>query len=304
VEIEQVQYFVAIARLGSFSAAAEELYISQSSLSKQIGALERELGLQLIDRSKRKIVLTEAGETFLKHALQLTAEYQAMLSDLANYRAIPTVSIVAIPVIAQYGITAYLAQLKSAYPQLQVRLEEREASAILPALDSHQYDLAFVRDNYLDRERYACLEVSTDRFEVIVSKQHRYAGRSSIGLAELAAENFIMFDKGTVVHELAVEACRSAGFEPRIFYASLRVESVIGLVAQSIGVALMMERIFDYFQHPDVVAIPLHERIDSRLVLAYPKDRKLSHPAKIFVEFMRKTLREHARAEAKTPEIE
>ena len=61
MEIEQVQYFVAIARLGSFSAAAEELYISQSSLSKQIGALERELGVQLIDRSKRKIVLTKPG---------------------------------------------------------------------------------------------------------------------------------------------------------------------------------------------------------------------------------------------------
>jgi len=293
VEIEQAQYFVAIARLGSFSAAAEELYISQSSLSKQISALERELGVQLIDRSKRKIVLTEAGEVFIKHALQLTAEYQALLAELADHRAVPTVSIVAIPVIAQYGITAYLAQLKSAYPQIQFKLEEREASAILPALDSHQYDLAFVRDNYLDREQYACLDISTDHFEVIVSKQHRFAGRSSLTLAELSDENFIMFDKGTVVHELAVEACRNAGFEPRIFYASLRVESVIGLVAQNIGVALMMERIFDYFQHPDVVAIPLQERIDSRIVLAYPKNRHLSYPTRTFLEFMEKNLAAH-----------
>jgi LysR family transcriptional activator of glutamate synthase operon len=293
VEIEQSQYFVAIARLGSFSAAAEELYISQSSLSKQISALERELGVQLIDRTKRKIVLTEAGEVFLKHALQLTVEYQAMLAELADRRVIPTVSIVAIPVIAQYGITSYFAQLKSAYPQIQFKLEEREASAILPALDSHQYDLAFVRDNYLDREQYDCLEVATDRLEVIVSRQHRYAGRSSIGLAELSDENFIMFDKGTVVHELAVEACRSAGFEPRIFYASLRVESVISLVAQNIGVALIMERIFDYFQHSDVVAIPLQERIDSRIVLAYLKNRHLSYPARTFLEFMEKTLAGH-----------
>ena len=147
-----------------------------------------------------------------------------------------------------------------------------------------------MRDNYLDRDHYACLEVSTDKFEVIVSNRHRYATRQSLALAELAEENFIMFDKGTVVHELAVEACRSAGFEPRIFYASLRVESVIGLVAQNIGVALMMERVFDYFQHPDVVAIPLQEHIDSRIVIAYLKHKKLSHSAKIFVDFMRKTL--------------
>jgi DNA-binding transcriptional LysR family regulator len=112
-------------------------------------------------------------------------------------------------------------------------------------------------------------------------------------LAELSDENFIMFDKGTVVHELAVEACRSAGFEPRIFYASLRVESVISLVAQNIGVALIMERIFDYFQHSDVVAIPLQERIDSRIVLAYLKNRHLSYPARTFLEFMEKTLAGH-----------
>jgi DNA-binding transcriptional LysR family regulator len=290
MDLKQLQFFLAIAETGSFSAAADRLYLSQSSLSKQIQALETELGFPLFDRTKRKIALTEAGETFLKHAGPLNERYQAMLADLADFRTTPSLSIVAIPVIAQYGITSYIAQLKSAHPNLHVTLEEREASAILPALNSHQYDLAFVRDNYLDRDHYACLEVSTDKFEVIVSNRHRYATRQSLALAELAEENFIMFDKGTVVHELAVEACRNAGFEPRIFYASLRVESVIGLVAQNIGVALMMERVFDYFQHPDVVAIPLQEHIDSRIVIAYLKHKKLSHSAKIFVDFMRKTL--------------
>ncbi len=95
-----------------------------------------------------------------------------------------------------------------------------------------------------------------------------------------------MFDRGTVVHELAVDACRAAGFEPRIFYASLRVESVLGLVASNSGVALMMEKVFAYHRHPDVVAIPLEEVIESTIVLAAPKDRKLPHAAKLFMEFV------------------
>ena len=287
MELKQVTYFLTVAELGSFSAAADHLYISQSSLSKQIMALEKELGIELFDRSKRNIVLTEAGATFRKHAQQLNDEYKEMLANLKEYKRAPSLSIVAIPVIAQYGITSYIAQFQSAFPNIQLMLEEREASTILPALNDHQFDLAFVRDNYLDVEQYHVLEVDRDKFMVTLSVKHPLATRTSISLSELANENFIMFDKGTIVHELAVDVCRQAGFVPRIFYASLRVESILGLVASQSGIALIMEKIFQYHKHPDVIAIPLREIVESKIVLVYPRDKKLSIPAKNFWEFIR-----------------
>jgi LysR family transcriptional regulator, transcription activator of glutamate synthase operon len=290
MEIKQVQYFLAVVTTGSFSAAADELYITQSSISKQIIALEKELGFPLFDRSKRKISLTPAGETFLKHARDLNADYQTLLADLGRYKTAPNFSIIAIPVIAQYGITTHLAQFKSAHPKLNFTLDEREASAILPALNNHQYDLAFLRDYTLDGEIYAFLKIARDQLQVLVSKNHRLAGRKSVALAELADENFIMFDKGTLVHELTMDACRQAGFEPRIFYASLRVESILGLVVSNSGIALMMEKIFAYHQPRDVVAIPLQENIESNLVLAWLKNKPLPQPARVFVEFMEKRL--------------
>ncbi len=287
MEMKQVEYFLAVAELRSFSVAADTLYVSQSSLSKQIMALEKELGVALFDRSKRSIALTAAGETFRKHAHRLNDEYKITISNLKEYKSAPSLSIVAIPVIAQYGITSYIAQFQSAYPNLQLMLEEREASAILPTLNSHQFDLAFIRDNYLNAEQYHMLEINSDKFVVALSYKHHLANRSSISLSELANENFIMFDKGTIVHELAEDACHNAGFEPRIFYASLRVESILGLVASQSGIALIMEKIFQYHKHPDVIAIPLAEIIESKIVLAYPKDKKLSAPAKNFWEFIR-----------------
>ena len=287
MEMKQVEYFLAVAELRSFSVAADNLYVSQSSLSKQIMALEKELGVALFDRSKRSIALTAAGETFQKHAHRLNDEYKAMISNIKDYKIAPSLSIVAIPVIAQYGITSYIAQFQSAYPKMQLLLEEREALAILPALNSRQFDLAFIRDNYLDTEQHHILEVNSDKFVVALSVKHPLAVRASISLSELANENFIMFDKGTIVHELAVDACRKAGFEPRNFYASLRVESILGLVASQAGVALIMEKVFQYHKHPDVIAIPLTEIIESRIVLAYPKDKKLSVWAESFWEFIR-----------------
>jgi LysR family transcriptional activator of glutamate synthase operon len=287
MEMKQVEYFLAVAELGSFSVAADNLYVSQSSLSKQIMALEKELGVALFDRSKRSIALTAAGETFQKYAQRLNDEYKAMISNIKDYKIAPSLSIVAIPVIAQYGITSCIAQFQSAYPKIQLLLEEREASAILPALNSHQFDLAFIRDNYLDTEQYHTLEINNDKFVVALSVKHPLAVRVSISLSELANENFIMFDKGTIVHELAVDACHKAGFEPRNFYASLRVESILGLVASQAGIALIMEKIFQYHKHPDVITIPLTEIVESKIVLAYPKDKKLSAPTKSFWEFIR-----------------
>jgi DNA-binding transcriptional LysR family regulator len=288
MDIKQVQYFLSVASLGSFSSAADELYVSQSSLSKQIIALEKELGIPLFDRSKRKIALTPAGETYLKHARNIHAEYQVLMADIGEYKKKSSLSIVSIPVIAQYEITSYIAKFRDTYPAINFTLDEREASAILPALDERQYDLAFIRDNYLDTKRYSHLEIAQDQLLIIISKLHRYAMRKSVSLAEFANENFIMFDKGTIVHEIALDACHKAGFIPRIFYASLRVESVVGLVASNSGVAPIMEKIYDYHKHPDVVAIPLQETVTSNIVIIYLKNKKLSKPARNFIELLKK----------------
>jgi DNA-binding transcriptional LysR family regulator len=97
-----------------------------------------------------------------------------------------------------------------------------------------------------------------------------------------------MYNKGTVMHELSVNACRSAGFEPKLFYSTLRGASIIGLVAANSGIALMMEKVINYYQRADIVAIPLHQTISSRIILAHPKNTKLSKPAQTFWDFMKK----------------
>lgn len=291
MDTKQILYFVAIAETGSFSQAAEELYISQSSLSKQIIALEKEWGIKFFDRSKRKISLTEAGAILYKHALNLKKNYQSLQVELGEYKkAIPSLSIAAIPVIAQYGITSYIAKFKRIYPDINFTLEEREASAIWPALGQRKYDLAFVRDYNIDLSIFSSFPMMTDKLMVAVSCDHRFAKRDSISLTELSDENFIMFNKGTLIHELSMSACRSTGLEPRIFYASLRAASIIGMVASNSGVALIMEKVINYYKHADVVAIPLEQNFESRIILAYPKDRKLSKSAGIFLNFMKEQI--------------
>lgn len=291
MDIKQIEYFVSIADTGSFSQAAEELYISQSSLSKAIIAMEKELDVKLFDRNKRRIALTDAGKVFFTHALKLKENYRSMLVDLGEYKkTTPSLVLAAIPVIAQYGITSYVAKFKKTYPHINFTLEEREASVVWPGLSQHKYDLAFARDYNIDPSVFSYFPLLTDKLTVAVSCDHRFAKRKSISLTELSDENFIMFNKGTLIHELSMNACRLAGLEPRVFYATLRAASIIGMVASNSGIALIMEKVLNYYKHSDVVAIPLDQTIESKVILAYPTDRKLSESARTFLDFMKKQI--------------
>jgi len=288
MDIRQVQYFLSIVDSGSFSAAADEHYVSQSSLSKIIIALEKELGVPLFDRSKRKVSLTEAGKAFVGHARKLNAAYKAMVVELDEHKsASESFSIASIPVLTQYGITTSIAQFKDLYPNIRFTLEEVDGLNILPALDEYRFDLAITRHNYVG-DPYASMEICKDKLLLVVSKNNRHANRSSISLKELSGDNFIVFDKVTELHRLIMDECAKAGFEPTIFYSSHRKVSVLGLVGTNIGLAVMPVRIYEYHKNPDVLAIPLEEHIACNIVLVYLKKRKISQAASFFLDFMEK----------------
>ena len=294
MEIRQIQYFLSIVETGSFSAAADEHYISQSSLSKIIIGLEKELEVTLFDRSKRKVFLTEAGEAFLEHARKIDIAYKAMVVDLNGYKSdTDSFSIAAIPVLTQYGITTYIAQFQDLHPDIHLSLEEIHGLNIFPALEERRFDLAFTRQNFLDPEKFTNLKIRKDKLLVVVSKKNRHATRSSISIKELSDDNFIVFDRVTDLHQLIMDECKKVGFEPRIFYSSHRKVSVFGLVGANIGLALMPSQIYEYHKHPDVIAVPLVEDIKCDIVLAYLKNKKLPGSARIFIDFLEKLVAEN-----------
>jgi LysR family transcriptional activator of glutamate synthase operon len=287
MEIRQIKYFLSVVETGSFSAAADEHYISQSSLSKQIIALEKELDVSLFDRSKRRVFLTDAGEVFLEHAIKLNTTYKAMIVNLDGCRSHQdSLSIASIPVLTQYGLTSHIGQFRELHPNIQINLQELDGLNILSALEERRFDLAITRHNYLNVDRFEYMEISKDKLLVVVSKKNQYVTRSSISLRELHGDNFIVFDRVTDLHKLTMEECNKAGFAPTIFYSTHRKVSVFGLVGANIGIALMPIKIYEYHQHPDVVAIPLEENIECNLVLVYLKNRKLPMPARTFIDFV------------------
>jgi len=287
MDIRQIQYFLSIVDTGSFSAAADEHYISQSSLSKIIIALEKELNVSLFDRSKRKVFLTEAGQAFLEPARKLNVDYKALLVQLDSFKSeTDNFSIATIPVLTQYGITNSIAQFRVENPGIHFDMEEIHGLNVLPGLDEHRFDLAIARQNYIDPDKYTNFEISKDKLLVVVSKKNRHATRHSISIKDLSKDNFIVFDKVTDLHRLIMDVCNDAGFEPTIFYSSQKKVSVFALVGTNIGLALMPSKIYEYYKDPDVVAIPLDEEIECNIVLIQLKNKKLPKSAESFIEYL------------------
>ncbi len=291
MEIRQISYFLSIVEKGSFSAAADDHFISQSALSKKIIELEKEIGVSLFDRSKRKVSLTSAGEAFLDYAHKFKALNQNMIVELKSYKSnTDTFDIAVIPIIPEYGIASYFAEFSNAYPNISFDLEERDGLNILSSLDEGRFDLAITRNNFINEDKHATVEICKDKLIVMVSKKNRYANRTSISLHELSKDNFIVFDNVTDLRKLIIEVCQKAGFTPTIFYSSHRKVSVFSLVGANIGLALMPSKVCEYHNHPDILAIPLDEIIDCNIVLVWQKNKKLPKSAEIFIDFLQHNL--------------
>ena len=150
--IEQLQYFMAIAKYKNFSTAAEECYISQSSLSKQIKALEQELGgVELFDRNTKKLDITYAGKEFYISADKILMEYQKMINNMKKYMDGHTevLNIGTIPVMNHYGLTDIFFKFQEYYSNIRLHVIEANSVPIIEDFTKGKMDLAFLRDNYL-----------------------------------------------------------------------------------------------------------------------------------------------------------
>lgn len=288
MDIEYLCEFTVIAKLESFSRAAEELCISQSSLSKHILTLERELGVPLLVRNSRNVSLSPAGAQILPMAAQVYELKNKIMATAAkqNSRQKSILCIASIPVMAQYDITGILARFQRTCPEVALDVLECERQDLPELLDSGKSELAFCRRGLEPEEGLEYLELCQDNLVAVLPADHPLAARETIALADLRDEPLLFLDQRTGFHHLYTTLCRSAGFVPQIAYTGHRPENIVDLAAQHMGVALLMRRHTDYIANPDVVCLDIAPKVSSAVCLARRQDRKLSALARQFWEFV------------------
>ncbi len=288
MNILRLKYLIAVKVSGSFSEAAEILFTTQSTVSKQIIALERELNVQLIDRTKRRIELTKQGEVVLKYAQSIIDDYNSMITDLSFFEHYNggNLSIASIPVMAQYNITSMVADFRQLYPFINMFVDEREGRDIGPALESRQYDLAFMREETLDSD-YESIILCKDCFVAVLPMDHPLSEEKEISLDQLEDDTFLLLNKGTLLYKSCISACEKAGFTPNVTYTGTRMENIVELVGKDMGVSLMMNQAVSYIHCDNIVIVPLKEHIVSHISLVRLRKKQMTTAAKTFWDYVK-----------------
>lgn len=289
MDIDYLYEFTVIAKLESFSRAAEELCISQSALSKHMQALERELGVNLLIRNSRNVNLSPAGSEILPMAAEMYALKNRIqvAADRQSGRDKTLLSIGSIPVMAQYNITGVLARFRREHPEVTLEVRELEQQDLRQALDRDECSMAFSRLSAPPEEDLEYLPFCRDYLVAVLPVSHPLSGQSGLTLEELQHQSLLFLDSRTGLHALCDQLFQDAGLTPRVIYTGHRPENIVELSAQQMGIALLMKRHTDYVRNPDVVCIPLEPRVESTVCLVRRKDRKPSALARRFWDFVR-----------------
>ena len=285
---EQLEYFLAAARAETFFDAAESLHITQSSLSKQIMKLEKELNVRLFDRSRRSAVLTDAGREFLKEAGDLFHRYRAMRKRMQAFEDVSerTLRIGTLPFLSQYGLTGLFKDFSAAHPEIRLLLEEVEEIDLLSGFSSGRYDLIIARSHMCDESHFRFLLLDEDRLAAMLPAGHPLAWRKSVSLSDLAGEPFLLMHPYTSLYQLCMKLFHDAGITPHVLRTA-RLESIISAVALGEGVSLFAEKNFNLFRHESVVSGPIVPSPTLSVGVIY-KDGEVSAEGERFLESLKK----------------
>lgn len=245
IELHHLRHFAAVAEELHFGRAAEHLGMTQPPLSQSIKRLEADLGVTLFERSRRKVALTAAGRVFQAEAARTLAQADAAirLTRRAASEEIAQLRIGFVSAALYRLLPDVLRRFRDRYSDVEIRLEEQSTDAQLAGVRDGSLDIGFVHPPLRDADDLAIETVSRDRLIAAIPAAHELAGAATIELAALAGSDFVLFParQGPVLQGRIVQACRRAGFLPRIAQEAQRMHTILSLVAAGLGVSLVPE---------------------------------------------------------------
>jgi len=289
MQLEQLRYFLAVARHLSFRRAAEALPLSQPSLTNQIQRLERELGVELFERTTRRVRLTPAGEDFVGAARQILNLVETAEIEMHEFSGLKRgrVLVGTIPTVGAFSLPPLLAEFHRQHPGIELAIREEGSDVLLQHLLDEAIDLAIVTapeahpSGTLERR---CLVV--DEMVVLLPANHSLASRSAVSLGDLRDEQFVLFKAGYGLRRVVLDACSAAGFTPRIAFETSQRETIYGMVQEGLGITLLPRSGIhrgDYTWR----LVPLDPPTVTReLSLAWKTSRRHSEAARAFRDFV------------------
>jgi DNA-binding transcriptional LysR family regulator len=261
-----------VARRGSLSAAADALDYTQSAVSQQIAALEAETGMTLLQRHPRGVTLTAAGQTLVGHAEGILARLEsaeAALGAIAGLRG-GRLRMASFPTAGATLMPLAIASFRARHPNVELTLAEGEPEQIEPRLRAGEIDLALLFEfgDPSPADELARAALLEDPLYLALPREHALAQKRRLRLEDLRGEAWVQTSSASPCARQVVRSCHAAGFEPNVAFESDDYQTVQGLVAAGVGVALIPELALNPVVREDIAIRALSPRPPVRQVVA------------------------------------
>ncbi len=268
MDIHKFEIFLDLAETMNFTKTAERQFTTQGNISKQVLSLEGELDVKLFERSHRKIELTEVGSLLLPYVKNVVEQYQAMQEVLETYTQEKNLAlhILTIPTMINYEGFSKITEFLKLHPEFTIQLKEVESIELTDEeLIEHNDTIHFVRIFEEPSKAVEWLPTEKDYFVAVLPKNHPFANREMLDLKDLKEENFLLLGPSTNLYQPVLDLCEKAGFEPKISYKGSRIDLIINMIANDMGISIAMKKTVQNLLKEETVIVPITPNKESYL---------------------------------------
>ena len=240
MNLRDLKYLVALADHKHFGRAAAACYVSQPTLSTQIKKLEDELGVPLVERAPRKVMLTPAGRDAADRARRIVAEVEQM-KEAARRSQDPeagTVRLGLFPTLGPYLLPHVVPRIRARFPHLELLLVEEKSDVLLSRLREGRLDAGLLALPVADDQLHTEF-LFEEPFVLAVPESHPLAQRGSLTLAELSQQQLLLLEDGHCLREQALDVCRLSGANEKSEFRATSLETLRQMVAADVGITLL-----------------------------------------------------------------
>lgn len=287
MKLHQLQYYCAACRNGNITKAANELHVTQPSISMAIRELENEFGVMLLQRNNKGFSVTQEGKYFYERAMSLLEqadELNQMMCDMGNQRKRINLGIP--PMIGTFLFPKMYKEFKKYYPEIMLNSREGGSRHLIEMLDDSVLDFAIVPINQLAEDSYNILRLTETETVFCVSRNHPLAGRTKVSMEQIKDEPLIMFNDGFYQNQVIKERFEREGFRPRILHYSSQFYTIKEFISDEITAGFMFRDIAETV--PEIRGISLENPIYIQIGLVWKRNQHMFHDATRFLDFTRK----------------
>jgi DNA-binding transcriptional LysR family regulator len=286
MEIRELEYYVAVAELKNFTAAADRLHISQPAISKAIHKLEEELGFSLIDRTQKRVLLTEEGTVFLNLAEDILKRVTNVWETMREYKELTRGSfhIAVPPLLGAYVFPNLFAAFKQKYPSLEMFVFEDGSSTAVDLVKHEEVHVGLVilPPNLTDLESH---HITSQEIVVCLPTDHRLSAESFLTFEQLKDEPVILYNEGFVLRSIILNEYAKLNLEPNVAISTNQFQTMKALVSKGVGISFLPANSIKEAHR--MTKIPLSPQHFLDMGLIWKPDKVLPLACRAFIDFVK-----------------